>query len=270
MPEPSVSVVMPIYQTRQDYVRDAIASLIAQDLSDWELIIVEDPSASESTLTVESFDDSRIHYFRNAERTSLISQRNLALAKCRAPLVAMLDADDVAEPNRLAEQMTFFAANSQTDVLGCQLTIIDTQGTAIAKRTYPQNHDAISRGMRFRNMIPQPGVMFRKERIVQARAYTYDRHAGLEDYDLWCRLLKSGIRFANHPNRLQRYRIHSSQIKQSRLQDQILGTIAVKRLHFANQLGLLGWARIACEYALTYLPASFVMRLFSASYFKSR
>jgi O86/O127-antigen biosynthesis beta-1,3-galactosyltransferase len=269
MPQPLVSVVMPIFITRQDFVRTAIKSLVEQDFCDWELVIVEDPSDCESRDTVKLFDDERILYFHNQHRTSLIEQRNLGLSKCRASMIAMLDADDVANPSRLSEQVTFLNQHDEIGVLGCQLSIIDATGNLIGTRDYPTNHEAILKGMMFRNMIPQPGVMFRKDAILQSGAYLYDRHSGLEDYDLWCRLLKAGVRFANHPERLQSYRIHSTQIKQSRMREQLLGTIEVKRQHFQGELGLLGWSRILAEYVLTYLPSAWVMRLFSATYLKS-
>lgn len=269
MPDPSISVVMPIYQTRQDYVHAALTSLVAQELRDWELIIVEDPSSCESKATVGSFADSRFHYFCNAERTSLISQRNLALSKCRAPVVAMLDSDDIAEPNRLFEQSAFLRANPSIDVVGCQLSIIDGEGAIVANRDYPLDHLSIRRGMKLRNLIPQPGVMFRRDTVVASGAYQYARNNGPEDFDLWCRLLKNGSQFANHPERLQRYRIHSGQIKQQRLRDQLLGTIEVKKTHFRGELGIRGWTRIYCEHALLFLPAWFVMKLFSNTYFRA-
>lgn len=269
MSQPFVSVVMPIFCTRQEFVRAAIKSLVEQDFCDWELVIVEDPSDCESRDTVNHFDDERIVYFHNQNRTSLIEQRNLGLSKCRAPLIAMLDADDVANPNRLSEQIAFLNQHDKIGVVGCQLSIIDATGNLIGTRDYPTSHEAIRKGMMFRNMIPQPGVMFRKDAILQSGAYLYDRHCGLEDYDLWCRLLKAGVRFANHPERLQCYRIHNRQIKQSRMREQLLGTIEVKRQHFRGELGLLGWSRILAEYALTYLPSPWVMRLFSATYLKS-
>ena len=269
MTQPLVSVVMPIFNTRQDFVRAAITSLVEQDFRDWELVIVEDPSDCESLDTVKLFDDGRIKYLHNDQRTSLIEQRNRALSECRSPLVAMLDADDVAHSNRLSEQSTFLSQREDISVVGCQLSMIDASSKLIGVRYYPLEHESIRKGMIFRNMIPQPGVMFRRETILRSGVYLYDRYSGLEDYDLWCRLLKAGVKFANHPERLQSYRIHASQIKQSRLREQLLGTIDVKRTHFRDELGVLGWSRIFAEYALTYLPSSLVMRLFAMSYLKT-
>ena len=266
---PMVSVVMPVWNADSNHVREAIGSIITQTLTDWELIIVEDPSPRLACETVRSVGDPRIRYFANEERTSLVRQRNRALDECRAPLVAMLDSDDLCEPQRLEEQRKYLEEHPDCDVLGCQLRVIDQHSAHVADRDYPLNHEDIARLMSIRNAIPQPGVMFRRDRIVSVGAYQYDRYMGLEDYELWSRLLKQGARFANHPKHLVRYRIHDQQIKHQRIREQILGTIDVKQRHWSKDLGPGARVRLLLERMIVYLPPRLVLYLFRAVHFRS-
>src|SRR4051812_32143424 len=93
---PLVSVMMPVLNPHPVYFREAIESILAQSLQDLELVIVEDPSQASGQAVIDQLGDSRIRYFRNTARTSLVEQRNKALTEARADIVACLDADDIA------------------------------------------------------------------------------------------------------------------------------------------------------------------------------
>src|SRR5690349_17963634 len=125
MSAPKVSVVMPVYRPQAGYLAQAIDSVLAQTLADWELVIVEDPSDRPGRAVVEARRDPRIRYFLSTGRTSLPRQHNRAVAESRGHLVARFDADDVCEPDRLAEQARFLEEHPDVDVVASQLTIID-------------------------------------------------------------------------------------------------------------------------------------------------
>ena len=265
-----VSVNMAIWNSNQQYVQQAIASLRSQSFEDWELVIVEDPSPNLATQTIQAFNDDRIKYFLNEERTSLVQQRNQAIEESKGEFIAILDSDDLCEPDRLKEQHEFLIGNSNCAVVGCQLEIIDSDGKKTGVRNYPCTNKAILAMMPFRNPIAQPGVMFRRSAVVELGGYADNGYTGTEDYELWSRLFKHGAVICNHSKRLVKYRIHGLQTKSVKLREQILGTIAIKRTYWSKQLGAIGWLRIVGEYFLLLLPVSWVIQLFHWLYLKDR
>jgi glycosyltransferase involved in cell wall biosynthesis len=121
---PRVSVLMPVFDPDPKYFAEAIESVLSQSMHDWELLIVEDPSRRKVADTLRNFSDPRIRHFANAVRTSLVFQRNRTLGLARGQYVAMLDADDVAEPNRFEEQCHVLDTDTRTGVVGFHKTKI--------------------------------------------------------------------------------------------------------------------------------------------------
>lgn len=92
---PSVSVLIPTYE-QSPFIARALDSLQAQDLSDWEAIVVDDGSQDATAEVVSTYlSDSRIRYYRLEENAGLGHALNEALTKARAPLIAYLPSDDV-------------------------------------------------------------------------------------------------------------------------------------------------------------------------------
>ncbi len=262
-PAPLVSVVMTVLEPDPRYFREAVASVLAQDYANLELVIVEDPSPLSAGEMLKAFDDPRIVYVANPERTSHSRQRNQSLALARGELVATLDADDVCEPARIGRQVCFLAEHPDVDVVGTQLAIIDANGRSIGSRAYPTSHETIVAAMPRFNPIAQPSVMFRKATIVAAGGYRYDRFPAVEDYELWSRLATSGVQFANLPEPLLRYRLHPGGMKAKRLKGILRGTIDVKRRYWRSQLGLRGHVRMALERLLLLVPPAITYRLYT-------
>ncbi len=261
--QPLVSVVMTVLDPDPRYFREAVASVLAQDYTNLELVIVEDPSPRSAGEMLKSFSDPRIVYVANPDRTSHSRQRNQSLALARGELVATLDADDVSEPTRISRQVRFFQEHPEVTVVGTQLDMIDAEGRMVGSRVYPTTHEAILAAMPRFNPIAQPSVMFRKDAIVAAGGYGYDRYPAVEDYDLWSRLAKSGVRFANLPEPLLKYRLHPGGMKATRLKGILRGTLDVKQRYWRSQLGLRGHARMVLERLLLCVPPAITYQLFT-------
>lgn len=260
MSAPAVSVLMPVLNPHRVYFPAAVQSIIDQTFTDWELVIVEDPSAASAADLLTTFSDPRIVHIRNTARTSFADQLNLGLEKCRAEWVARMDADDIAEPTRLAEQMAFHATHPEVDVFGSQLTIIDAGGKVVGERRYPQSHQEILNHFRRYNALPHPAVMFRRELIRQAGGYQFT--FPLEDYDLWSRLALGGVRFANHPEPLLRYRMTDGASKWTHLKATLRKTREVKRRYWLGSMTVADRLRYLAELALLGLPSRWVYGLF--------
>ena len=262
---PKVSVLMPVLNPDPCYFEQAVESILRQSMPNWELIIPEDPSPRKASDTLKKFPDARIRHILNDNRTSLVSQLNQALHLANGEYIARLDADDIAEPNRLEEQCRALDENTQLGVLGCQKTIIGSNGEVIGIRNYPLNHKDIITAICRYNPIAHPGVIMRRDLVYAVNGYSHDsRVRGAEDYDLWWRLLKTGVYFSNHPGRLIRYRIQPQQTKIQQLHQQLRATINIKRANWSS-LGELDKLRFFGELTLLKIPASLVIKLFFAT-----
>jgi glycosyltransferase involved in cell wall biosynthesis len=260
--KPLVSVVMPVLNPHPAYFAEAVESIRRQTLTDWELVIVEAPGETSAATTLSRIDDPRIRHIQVESPTSLVEQRNRGLHESRADLIAMLDADDVAEPCRLELQAARFSGDLALHVLGTQLTIIAPDNETLGSRRYPTTHETILAALPRYNPIAQPSVMFRRQTVLDAGGYQYRQHPAVEDYELWSRLARLGCRLENMTESLVRYRIHPGASKSEKLHGILRGTIDIKRMHWSDRLGIRGRMRIWAESAMLALPPSWVMRLF--------
>lgn len=260
--KPLVSVMMPVLQPHPVYFRKAVESVLAQTLSNLELVIVEDPSPASGADILRGITDARVRHIVNPVRTSLVDQRNRALSEARADFVAMLDADDIAKPERLQKQLAWLQAHPDVAVLGTQLFIIDDEGKQLGFRSYPLTHDKIVAAMRSYNAIAQPSVMARRQALLDVGGYQYRTFPVNEDYELWSRLAAKGVRLANHPEPLLDYRIHPSGTKAQMLHRMLRATLDVKNRYWRDDMDVRAKLRYWGEHVLLGLPAPWVLKLF--------
>lgn len=258
---PLVSVNLCVWKPDPRFFPQAVESILNQTFTDFELIIVEDPSEKDGRdMIAELLDDARIRYVKNENRTGLIAQRNRALGLSGARLVAVLDADDVAKPNRLQTQFAYLQEHPEVKVLGAWLEIINEHDQPIGLRKYPAAHEEIARAIRRFNPIAQPAVIFDRELAVALGGYQGEPYA--EDYDLWARMFLKGAKFANVAESLVQYRLHGETSKKKRLRDLLRRTINIKRHYFRGDLTWFDRLRLLAEYGLLWMPPGLVYWLF--------
>jgi glycosyltransferase involved in cell wall biosynthesis len=264
-PDPRVSAVICVVDPDPAYFPATVRSVLAQTMTDFELIIIEEPHGRRVEDVLQGIDDPRIRHFLHPHRTSLLEQRRRGLEHARSEIVALLDADDICVPERFAKQLAYLETHAEVSVLGSQLEIIGAEGNHLGYRAYPREPTSVARALPRYNAIAQPSVMLRKSAVLAAGGYQYCKHKYTEDYELWCRMAKQGFKLANHPEALLRYRVHPSGAKTSSLRSILLGTIDIKRMHYAEALGPLARARLWAEQmVLARLPPPLVLKLFLA------
>lgn len=118
------------------------------------------------------------------------------------------------------------------------------------------------------NALAHPSVMFRKRVVLEAGGYRMP--ICNEDYELWSRLASLGVRFANHPEALLRYRLHPAGMKVARLRHIIRGTLEVKNRYWRRHMGLGARLRMLGEFLLLFLPPQLVVRLFMRTHIADR
>ncbi len=210
--KPLVSVVMPAYNC-QLHVAEAIDSILAQTLRDFEFIIIDDGS-SDGTATALA------RYRRLDPRISVVRQQNRGLGSAlrtgcelaRGDFIARMDADDVSMPERLAEQVVFLAEHPEIGLCGTWVrTVGDDPGH---EWKYPTESDVIRCRLIFGVAHIHPTLMMRRS-LMTRFGVTYDpAYTYAEDYDLYARCADRAA-FANLPRVLLLYRTHPQQTGRS-------------------------------------------------------
>ena len=120
--QPLVSVIMNCFNG-EEYLKDAINSVISQTYKNWELIFWDNQSKDKSSEIFKSYKDERLKYFLANKHTSLYKARNLAIEKSKGDYIAFLDTDDLWEKEKLELQMHLFN-NSEVGVVYTNAWII--------------------------------------------------------------------------------------------------------------------------------------------------
>jgi glycosyltransferase involved in cell wall biosynthesis len=257
---PAITVLMAVCNPQPAYLRQAVDSVLAQTFTDFELLIIEDPSAVSTADILAGIEDPRIRLHRNEVRVGLAQSLNVGLSIARAAVIARLDCDDACLPHRLERQLTFLNSHLDVDVYGSRIIVIDENGRRIARRNLPVTHDAIARRLRRTNALSHPSVMFRKASVEAAGGY--EQNQVVEDFELWCRMLTRGARFAASEEPLILYRFHPGALKFSLVRPTIASMIAIKTRYFRGRFGLVDRLRLLLERVLLLLPTGVVVRLF--------
>ncbi|HMO36603.1 MAG TPA: glycosyltransferase, partial [Gemmatales bacterium] len=239
-----------------------ITSILQQSLTELELIIIEAASDISISQLLHALQDHRILHLSYPRSPSLVGQLNYGLTQAKAALVARMDGDDWSYPDRLLKQYLFLNDHPEITVAGCQLQIIDHRDCPLGYRKYPTDPIQTSRWLRRFNTLAHPGVMYRKQAILDAGGYIYDKYPANEDYELWCRLAQKGYQLTSLDETLLQYRLHPHSMKSEKLKRILRGTRQVKRHYFAETMTLGDWTRYYGEGVLLNLPGWMILKLF--------
>lgn len=211
--EPMVSVLMPTYNSRR-YVSQAVESVMAQTYPHFELLVVDDGSTDGTLNILEKFarSDRRVRVIPR-EHNGLVGTLNFGLQQANGRYLARLDADDLAAPQRLEQQVRCLEADAELVIAGSAYTLIDDLGAPIQVHTMPLSDTAIRWHDLFHSPFAHPSVILRLE-TVRENGLRYDpAMKEAEDYELWSRLLQHG-RGCNLAEPLVEYRVHPAQASQ--------------------------------------------------------
>jgi glycosyltransferase involved in cell wall biosynthesis len=259
---PAVSVLLPIYRPRHDYLLNAIKSILCQTFADFELLLIEAPSKVPSEEVLQQVQDSRLRHLSFRGPASLVDQLNFGLREAQASLIARMDGDDWSYPERLQKQHDYLLAHPHITVLGTQISIMDTNDHPLGYRCYPTEPASVSKALKRSNVLAHPSVMYRRELVLAAGGYWYRDYPANEDYELWCRLNRYGHQLANLDETLLRYRIHPGAMKSEKLKNILRGTRLVKRHYYGDTMNAGEWARYSAEGALLNLPGWAILKIF--------
>lgn len=185
MKRPTVSVIIPTYN-RAALVQEAVASVLAQTFTDFELLVVDDGS-TDATVQVLAPYQGRLRLLRLPARQGVSAARNRGVQEARGEWLAFLDSDDLWLPHKLARQLAWLADRPH-------LQIAQTEEIWLrhGRRVNPKKRHRKPAGWIFLPslelcLVSPSAVMLRRELFLQAGGFDESLPA-CEDYDLWLRL----------------------------------------------------------------------------------
>jgi glycosyltransferase involved in cell wall biosynthesis len=234
---PLVSVVLAAHDAAAT-LGAAVASVLRQTEARLELVLVDDGSGDDTTAQLERIRDDRLVVVRNEERLGLAASLNRGLEQARGRWVARLDADDVALPGRLEQQLAR-AARTPVAVLGTAVVEIDGRDRLGALHVPPLGDAAVRWHALFGAPFFHPTVLIDRD-VLDAHGLRYDTAYGeSEDFDLWARVL-AVAGGDNLPQPLVLRRVHAGQASRRRrdLQRSLQRAVALRGIEsVAPELG---------------------------------
>lgn len=188
---PAISVCIPNYNYA-DYLAECIASVLAQDFTDFELLIQDDGSTDDWETVVRQFHDPRISVGRNPTRLGFVGNWNACIARARGEWVALLHADDYFLPGMLRAAHQVFQVRDTVGLVFSAVQLIDGDGAH--KRVWqPFADDFVSNSAEFLpelvrgNFIRTPTVMVRRRAYAELGAFSR-KLAFTADWEMWLRI----------------------------------------------------------------------------------
>ncbi len=201
-----LSVVMPACNAEQ-YISEAIESILYQTFKDFEFVIIDDASIDNTWTIIQKHarNDNRIIPLKNKDNLKLSRTLNKGIAVSKGKYIARMDADDISVKDRFQKQFDYMERNPEVGILGGTMELRDINNRIIGKRQYSLTDRQIRKMIYRYCPFCHPSIMIRKSVLDQAGGYD-GKWNPAEDYDLYFRIGKYS-RFANLEDILLRYRV---------------------------------------------------------------
>ncbi|PTY05449.1 hypothetical protein DB347_13795 [Opitutaceae bacterium EW11] len=216
MSSPLISVVMPVYNAER-YLREAVDSILAQSLRDFELIAVDDGSKDRSKTVLDDYAsrDPRVRVI-SRPNTGIVGALNDGLDAARGELIARMDSDDWVTPNRFERQVAFLREHSDHVCVGSYFNYMDASGALVKWNPRETDPAAIERALLSGDggALIHPVILLRRSALEKAGVYRVEAQ-WVEDLDLYLRLARIG-KLSNVPEVLLHYRYHPQSVNFTR------------------------------------------------------
>ena len=236
---PRVSIVVPTYN-QAELLREALASVLSQSVSDWEAVIVNNFSSDHTEQVVADFADPRFVLINFANHGVIAASRNLGIAHARGEWVAFLDSDDAWYPDKLAKCLDL--ARDDIDMVTHREDIVrDGHRIGLTPEASPARatwESLLLSG----NCLSPSSTLVRRHLLERLDGFATDPAViTAEDYDLWLRLARIKPRLAATPEPLGLYRLHGGN-SSAAVQRHLSANLEVVRRHGRDLP--TGWKRL--------------------------
>lgn len=262
---PKISVIMPVYNV-QDFVGQAIGSVLNQNFEDFELIIVNDCSPDKSIDICRSYHDPRIRIVEHEINQGLAAARNTGIRHARGELLAFLDSDDCWHPSKLAYHVTHLQNNPRVGVSFSRSEFIDQHGNSMSYYQMPQLKGIESNYLLCRNPVGNGSAPVIRRTVFEEIAFTpQDGMQGMpcyfdpalrqsEDIECWIRIsLTTDWMIEGIPDALTYYRLNAGGLSANLYKQLASWETVIKRTSEYAPEFIAKWQKRARAYQLRYL-----------------
>lgn len=222
-----VSVVIPCYNAAR-FIYQSIDSILKQTFSAIELIIVDDGSTDDTVRLIREFKDQRIKLILLEENLGNYYARNTGIRAAQGKYIAMFDADDVSECNRIEIQYNYLEARRHVGAIGSNYHLINEAGEIIGKVHRDCKYPEFKIRLLGNNYMLQSTIMIRRHLISRHQLFYQLKYTVASDYDFVTRCSQY-FPIYNIPEFLVRYRFHDRQLSSTRMAKQIEFSKAIRR-----------------------------------------
>lgn len=258
--DPLISVIMGVYnQWDRESLQQAVRSILQQTFTEWEFIIYDDGSCPEAAAYIQELKelDSRILLIGREENHGLAFSLNACIDHARGNYIARMDADDIADPERLQIQYSFLEHHPEYAWCGCNTKLFDENGVWGFRRMpeQPEYRDYLKY-----SPYVHPTVMYRREIFEQGDGYRAGEETlRCEDYEIFMRLRRHGLKGYNIQQFLFSYREDKESFRKRKMKYRINEA----RLRYRNFKAMkilfpIGWLYVIRPVAAGLLPADAV------------
>lgn len=211
--KPLISVIMSVRNGEQ-WLQQAIDSILHQTWTNWEFIIIDDASDQPAkNILGQYWHDRRFRIVFQENAQGLTKNLNMAIALCNGEYIARMDGDDFSLPTRFEKQVSYLQLHADTIMVASTVEMINEKGESIGEWKDDRqtiSTEAITHKLPFTNCIAHPSVLFVASGL---RKYRYnERQTHSQDWDLWLRIVADDNVIAKLDEPLLRYRVHSNSI----------------------------------------------------------
>ena len=232
---PILSVLMPVFNSEQ-FIAEAIESILNQTFKDFEFLILDDASTDKSFEIIKEFKnkDPRIKVFQNAKNLGVVESRNKLINLSKGKYIAWIDSDDIAFENRLEKQVDFLETHPEIGMVGSNASTIDENNNKIGKWLFETEPQKLKIELFFHSPFLSSAVVIRKSCLPQN--YYNSNFPVAEDFDLYSKIAEQ-YEIANIREFLVKYRINSKGLSKSNTEKMERLSIQVIKEH-AERLGI--------------------------------
>jgi glycosyltransferase involved in cell wall biosynthesis len=222
-----VQVLLPI-KFPAPWLEETLDSLQKQTFTDWKLVASIHGNEPAAKKIVSAFFPDAIQVEAPGSG-NLASTLNAGLALTTSPLIARIDQDDIALPDRLEKQVKFLEREPKVTVVGSAALLIGPNGEELGLRAQEETCSKLHKKLRWKSPLIHPSTMFRGDLVRSIGGYS-ETATNVEDYELWLRLARHGylggigeplIKYRIHPHQITSYRTiphsASAEVRRSRL-----------------------------------------------------
>ena len=215
---PEISVLIPVYNTEEKYLRECIESILNQTFRDFELIILNDGSSNNVEEIIKSYDDKRILYYKNEKTEGITKSRNKLISLASGKYIAIQDHDDISFPDRLEKEYNFLENHKDISIVSAWIEVFSEINYKLHKKkikVWKKKESPKILDFLKRCELIHPVCMWRKNDFEKYNLAYEDGYYGAQDYALFSKAVRY-LKFANIQEPLLKYRRHPNNVSRNK------------------------------------------------------